>query len=59
MEVMGWCRKCKSDWFDAHWHNFPNGVYCVVCKSKDIHIETDESIYYNMEENTNELDDNS
>lgn len=42
MEVNGICRDCNHGWFDAHWHNFPNGVRCPGCGSKNVRIVTDE-----------------
>lgn len=43
MEIEGLCRDCQYGWFDAHWHKFPNGVYCPGCKSKNVRIVTDET----------------
>ena len=43
MIVEGICRDCPFGWFDAHWHNFPNGVVCPGCGGKNIRIETDET----------------
>jgi len=48
MIVESTCRKCGTH-FDGHWHNLPpdvpswETVFCPKCKSKDIHVTTDES----------------